>query len=175
MRCAFKQHLNKHQIHYRVINAVLMTFVEKKSINLNSKSGCPNLHTLQINKQYFQMITTASEELNNFSFPIFFDKNKGHYDNNILTCSCWASLENGLLWGYCKSIESAIQWFQIHHRMTFPTIPIQLYTFWVQGLTYLYLGSPTIVVFIVNCSMCLFSCDLVHIQGCEIFETIQNY
>ena len=33
----------------------------------------------------------------------------------------------------CKSIESAIQWFQMHHRITFATM---LYTFRVQGLAF---------------------------------------
>ena len=31
--------------------------------------------------------------------------------NDIFTCSCWASVENGLLWRW-----SAIQWFEIHHK-----------------------------------------------------------
>ena len=39
-------------MHFGAINAVLMRFEEKKSINLISKWGCPNLHALKINKQY---------------------------------------------------------------------------------------------------------------------------
>ena len=37
-----------------------MTFEAKKSITLISKSGCPNLHALKINKQQSEMTTTAS-------------------------------------------------------------------------------------------------------------------
>ena len=36
----------------------------------------------------------------------------------------------------CKSIESAIQWFQIHHRITFVTMQNSAYTFRVQGLAF---------------------------------------
>ena len=38
-----------------------MRFEAKKSLNLISKWGCPNLRALKINKQYSQMTTTASE------------------------------------------------------------------------------------------------------------------
>ena len=38
-----------------------MRFAAKKSINLISKSRCPNLHALKINKQYSYITTTASE------------------------------------------------------------------------------------------------------------------
>ena len=46
------QCINIYQIHSWPINAVLMTFEAKKSLNLISKSGCPILHALKINKQY---------------------------------------------------------------------------------------------------------------------------
>ena len=71
-------------MHFRAIHAVLMTFVEKKSMNLNSKSGCPNLHALKINKHYFKMITIASEvytDMNSiFCHSQYIDKNKGHVE-----------------------------------------------------------------------------------------------
>ena len=51
-RYAFKRYINNNQIHFGAINAVLIRFEEKKSINLISKWGCPNLHALKINKQY---------------------------------------------------------------------------------------------------------------------------
>ena len=38
-----------------------MKLEEKKSINLISKWGCPNLHALKINKEFSLMTTTASE------------------------------------------------------------------------------------------------------------------
>ena len=46
-RFASKKYINNNLIHYWAINAVLMTFEAKKSINLFSKSGCPNLHALK--------------------------------------------------------------------------------------------------------------------------------
>ena len=60
MRCASKQCNDNYQILSWTINAGLMTFEAEKSINLISKSGCPILDALKINKQYSQMITTAS-------------------------------------------------------------------------------------------------------------------
>ena len=53
MRCYSKQCINNYQLFSWAINAVLITFEAKKSINLISKSGCPNLHALNINKQYY--------------------------------------------------------------------------------------------------------------------------
>ena len=41
MRRSSKQCINTYQIHSWTINAVLMTFEGKKSINIISKSGCP--------------------------------------------------------------------------------------------------------------------------------------
>ena len=58
-----------------------MTFEAKKSINLISKSGCPILHALKINKQFSYMATTVSGvytdvvvlfKPNIFSVPIVF-------------------------------------------------------------------------------------------------------
>ena len=49
---ASKQYINTYQIHSWAINAVLMRLEANKSINFISKSGCPNLHALKINKQY---------------------------------------------------------------------------------------------------------------------------
>ena len=54
MRYASKRYINNHQKHFGAINAVLIRFEEKKSVNLISKWGCPNLHALKINKQYFR-------------------------------------------------------------------------------------------------------------------------
>ena len=134
MRCAFKQHLNKHQIHYRVINAVLMTFVEKKSINLNSKPGCPNLHGLKINKQYLKLITTASEVYTDFISILFHSKSfliklKDILKNNILTCSCWASIENGLLRSYASQLSLLYSGFRYTIERPLQPYKIQLYTF----------------------------------------------
>ena len=51
-RCALKPHINNFQIHFRAINAVLMTLEAKKAVNVISKSGCPNLNASKISKQY---------------------------------------------------------------------------------------------------------------------------
>ena len=51
-RCALKPHINNFQMHFRAINAVLMTFEAKKAVNVISKSGCPNLNASKISKQY---------------------------------------------------------------------------------------------------------------------------
>ena len=59
-RCALKQCINTYQIHFGAINAVLMTFEAKKSVNFISKSGCPNLNALKISIKYSQMTITAS-------------------------------------------------------------------------------------------------------------------
>ena len=94
--------------------------------------GVPYLHALKTNKQYSQMTSTASEvypdvvllyELNVFQSWTILIK-----IYNILK-----SFDTFLL-GFrrkltalalCKSIESAIKWFQIHHRITFATIQNQ--------------------------------------------------
>ena len=45
----------------------------------------------------------------------------------------------------CKSIESAIQWFQIHHKITFATIQNPaVYLSGARVSIFFYLGSPTI-------------------------------
>ena len=80
-----------------------MTFEAKKPINLISKLGYPNLHALKTNTQYSQMTTTASEvysdvvllyKLNIFQSPTFLIKIYNILKNNILTCSCLASVES---------------------------------------------------------------------------------
>ena len=40
-RFAFKQSINSYQLHFREINAVLMTFEAKKSVNLIFEIGVP--------------------------------------------------------------------------------------------------------------------------------------
>ena len=47
-RFASKHYINSNLIHPWAINAVLMTFEEKTSMNLFSKSGCPNLHGIAL-------------------------------------------------------------------------------------------------------------------------------
>ena len=57
-------------------------------------------------------------------------------------CRKWTAL------ALCKSIESAIQWFQMHHKITFVTIhdlAVNLSGARVSIFLHMYLGSPTIV------------------------------
>ena len=46
-RFASRQYIKNNLIHSWAINAVLMTFEAKKSINVFSKFGCPNRHALK--------------------------------------------------------------------------------------------------------------------------------
>ena len=62
-------------------------------------------------------------------------------------CRKWTPLE------LCKSIESAIQWFQMHHIITLVTIhnsAVNLSGARVSIFLHMYLGSPTIVQYTVE-------------------------
>ena len=51
----------------------------------------------------------------------------------------------------CKSIESAIQWFPIHNRITFATIQnAAVYLSGARVSIFFYLGSPTIMFLFTN-------------------------
>ena len=56
--------------------------------------------------------------------------------NNILTCSCWASVESWLLWRYAS--QSSLLYSGFRYTIELPLQPykIQLYTFLVQGLAF---------------------------------------
>ena len=69
--------------------AVLLRFEAKKSVDLISKLGCPNLNASKISKQYSKVSTITSGvyadivslyKLNIFSVPNFFDKNILHFE-----------------------------------------------------------------------------------------------
>ena len=67
-------------------------------------------------------------------------------NNDIFTCSCWASLENWLLWRYAS--QSSLLYGGFRHTTELPLQPyqIQLYTctFWGARVSnFFYLGSPT--------------------------------
>ena len=122
-RCASKQYINNYQIHFWAINAVLMTFGAKKSVNLISKLGFLNLNALKTSKQYYYMTTIASGV---FAYVVL------SYKLNIFIWYFEKWYFHMFLLGFrrkptaltlCKSIETAIQWFQIHHRITFATMP----------------------------------------------------
>ena len=88
------------------------------------------------------MTITASEvyadvvllyKLNNFQSRTFLKKIYDILKNNILTCSCWASVENWLLWRYAS--RSSLLYSGFRYTLELPLHPykIQLYTFRVQG------------------------------------------
>ena len=99
------------------------------------------------------MTTTASEvyadvvllyKLNIFQSWTFLIKIYNILKNNILTLSCWASVESWLLWRYAS--RSGLLYSGFRYTIELPLQPyeIQLYTFRVQGLAFFfYLGSPT--------------------------------
>ena len=60
----------------------------------------------------------------------------------------------------CKSIESVIQWFQIHHRITFTTIQNPAVYLSVQGLAFFFLGSPTNIRYIARAVTLVFLLEL---------------
>ena len=91
------------------------------------------------------MTTTASEvyadvvllhKLNIFQSWTFFDKIYNILKINILTCSCWASVESWLLWRYAS--RSSLLYSGFRYTIALPLQPykIQLYTFRVQGLAF---------------------------------------
>ena len=53
---------------------------------------------------------------------LFYKKIFVIFKKKHFTCSSSASVQNGLLWHYCRLVESAIQWFQIHNRITIASI-----------------------------------------------------
>ena len=131
-RCAFKQYISNYQIHFRAIIAVLMILEAKKSVNLPSKSGCPNLNALKISKQYSKMTTTASGvyacvvllyKSNIIQSRSFLIKNIWHFEKWYFILLLLGFRRKLTALTLCKSIESAIQWFQIHHWIAFATIP----------------------------------------------------
>ena len=77
--------------------------------------------------------------------------------NNILTCSCWASVESWLLWRYAS--RSSLLYSGFRHTIELPLQPykIQLYTFRVQGLAFFlpwfpdYKAYITVRISYVNC------------------------
>ena len=61
------------------------------------------------------------------------------YDNlkiNIFTCSCWASVENGLLWRCASRSSLLYSGFRYNIELPMQLYKIQLYTFRVQGLAF---------------------------------------
>ena len=135
---ASKQYINIYQIHSWAINAVLMWCEAKKSTNFISKSGCPNLHALKINKQSSEVYpeVVLLDKLNFFQFRNLLIKIYDILKNNILTCSCWASVENWLLWPYASRSSLLYSGFRYNIELPLQPYKIQLYTFRVQGLAF---------------------------------------
>ena len=91
------------------------------------------------------MVTTASEvyadvvllyKLNIFQSWTFLIKIYNILKNNILTCSCWASVENWLLWRYASRSSLLYSGFRYTIELPLQPYKIQLYTFRVQGLAF---------------------------------------
>ena len=91
------------------------------------------------------MTTTASEvyanvvllyKLNIFQSWTFLNKIYNILKNNILTWSCWASVESWLLWRYAS--RSSLLYSGFRYTLELPLQPyeIQLYTFRVQGVAF---------------------------------------
>ena len=89
------------------------------------------------------MTATASEvyadvvllyKLNIFQSWTFFIKIYNILKNNILTCSCWASVESWLLWRNASRSSLLYSGFRYIIELPLQPYKIQLYTFWVQGL-----------------------------------------
>ena len=91
------------------------------------------------------MTTTASEvyadvvllyKLNIFQSWTFSIKIYNILKNNILTCSCWASVESWLLWRYASRSSLLYSGFRYTIKLPLQPYKIQLYTFRVQGLPF---------------------------------------
>ena len=101
------------------------------------------------------MTTTASEvyadvvllyKLNIYQSWTFLIKIYNILKNNILTCSCWASVESWQLWRYAS--RSSLLYSGIRYTIELPLQPykIQLYTFRVQGLAFFLPWFPDYMV-----------------------------
>ena len=119
-----------------------MTFEAKKSINLISKLGCPNLNALKTRKKYSYMSTIVSGvyaevvllyKLNIFQSRFFWIKIYGILKNDISTCSCWASVENRLRRRYASRSSLLYSGFKCTIESPLQPYRIQLFTFRVQG------------------------------------------
>ena len=91
------------------------------------------------------MTTTASEvyadvvllyKLNIFQSWNFLIKIYNILKNNILTWSCWAYVENWLLWLYASRSSLLYSGFRYTIELPLQPYEIQLYTFRVQGLAF---------------------------------------
>ena len=91
------------------------------------------------------MPTTASEfytdvvllyKLNNFQSSSFFIEIYDIVKNNIFSCSCWASVENGLLWRNASRSSRLYNGFRYNIELPLQPSTIHLYTIWVQGLAF---------------------------------------
>ena len=91
------------------------------------------------------MTTTASEvyadvvllyKHNIFQSWTFLIKIYNILKNNILTWSCWASVESWLLWRYANRSSLLYSGFRYTIELPLQPYEIQLYTFRVQGLAF---------------------------------------
>ena len=71
-----------------------------------------------------------------FNLELFLITINNILKNNILTCSCWASVESWLLWRYASRSSLLYSGFRYTIELPLQPYKIQLYTFWVQGLAF---------------------------------------
>ena len=75
-------------------------------------------------------------KINVFQSWTFLLKKYNILKNNILTCSCWASVESWLLWRYASRSSLLYSGFRYTIELPLQPYKIQVYTFWVQGLAF---------------------------------------
>ena len=107
-----------------------MTFEANKYGNLISKSGYPNLNALKsvcsILRWPPMLLGSTPMSFyykNSIFFQSFSAKNKWQFEKWYFHIFLLGFRRKLTALTLCKSIESAIQWFQIHHRITFAPIP----------------------------------------------------
>ena len=71
-----------------------------------------------------------------FNPELFLIKIYNILKNNILTCSCWASVESWLFWRYASRSSLLDSGFRYTIEIPLQPYKIQLYTFRVQGLAF---------------------------------------
>ena len=71
-----------------------------------------------------------------FNPELFLIKIYNILKNNILTCSCWASVESLLPWHYASRSSLLYSGFRYTIELPLQPCKIQLYTFRVQGLAF---------------------------------------
>ena len=122
-----------------------MRYEAKTYINLNSKWGCPNIYALKSISSILRwspLLLRSTPMLYYYINSIFFNpatfliKIYNIWKNNILTFSCWASVESWLLWRYASRSSLLYSGFRYTIELPLQPYKMQLFTFRVQGLAF---------------------------------------